>query len=238
MGRTIDFEMPYRVEIDRDGNRVKDLFQGPVHVPYRFHGERFGDRPILRIATRNNLFTSNVDSSTPRWSDAPLAPTAKRPTDRELMLDHPWTFAVMGSELIREGKVTVDDHDRQIPHAKSPRLTDAVLGGNVVADARRYLYLEPDDPARKEFEQTGKLNVVLKDGSVRTIEHDKRHFPLLAPFRAPSGTAIRLPKSLRAEDVVGLETTPDSRTVPTRVFVLDRKYHPRVLDLVGQLSNA
>jgi hypothetical protein len=206
-GRATDYEPVYSVTVDKDGNRVTDSFQGPSHVPYRFHGTFEGDRPVLRVSTRNNLFDSRLFGATPRWSEAPLPPTPHKLTDRELMLANPWTFAVMGKEMLREGKVG----------------TPGKLGSQQVVDARLHLYFEPQDDARLGLEKYRKVTLQLRDGrSVDVLARRKSIFPTV-PNRPALGTAIPLPDGINPDDVVGVHH------LEGRVFVLDDTFTPRQL---------
>ena len=219
LGRSLDLEIAYRVDLDAAGNRVADMFQGPVHVPYQFQGERMGDRPILRVATRNNMFTSQLTHATPRWSESPIAASAARRSDRELLVGNPWTGAMMGKETVREGKIT-------LPGAKYP-----------VWDARSYLYLGSSDLPRIAYERDKSIGVVLRDGSVVELDEASRKRVMWSPLRPPMGTAIRLPDGVASDDVIairvlgrdGMPLPRPGQAAAASTFVLDGQYRPRVL---------
>lgn len=216
LGRSIDQETVYRVQLDAAGNCIGDLFQGPLHVPYRFRGERVGDRPVLRVATANNLFTSQLTNATPRWSELPIEPTPVRRSDRELLIAHPWTAAVMTAETQREGK-----------------MSDGATKPGTVDDARRYLFLGPvGDALRGAYERDKGLELLLRDGSSVRIDHAFR-IPFRVPFQAPMGTAVHLPGGIDGDAVAGVRALrpapPSDPNVPSTTFVLDAAYRPRQL---------
>ncbi|MGH9175300.1 MAG: hypothetical protein ACRD1H_13135, partial [Vicinamibacterales bacterium] len=124
-GRTTDIEYLYSVEVDRKGVIVAEDFQGPDHEVLPFAGTREGRHPLLWVSTENNMV---LDRGTTRVRYAP-APAAfpLRDVSREAVMDrHPWLYAVMSKELIREGKI----------------VPDAAPGTDTISDPRRFVYLE------------------------------------------------------------------------------------------------
>jgi hypothetical protein len=208
-GRTIDQEMIYQVTLDAQGVRVRDMFQGPLHVPYGFHGQRIGERPVLTIATRNNLFTSNPTGAAPRWSESPVGIAPKRRSDRELLVANPWTTAIMGKELIHEKKLA--PHDPKHP----------------VYDARRYLYIGGDDPVRQAIRATGKLHLRMKNGTFREYKPNVLSQSIRLPFAPPVGTAVVLPRGVFSSAIAGIVELEGHK--PGSTFVLDASYRARAL---------
>ena len=208
-GRSTDYEPVYSVDLDASGKRIVDRFQGPSHAIYDFSGERVGDRPVLRVGTRNNLFTSNLLGATPRWSEAPTRVyNGMAPPDRALMTEHPWTFSVMGKEIERENKV--------VPAGQTP-------GKGQVVDARQHLYFEPADAARTTIEQEKEIRLRMLDGSSVVVPVPGRSIWPTLRNRPPLGTAIPLPPSVAAADIAGVEG------LAGRVLRLDAQYKPQAL---------
>lgn len=68
-GRTYDIEWVTQQIFDADGQAIGSLqrFQSPNHGTTRFAGSRWGDSPILVVATANNNFADNRRSFWQRW---------------------------------------------------------------------------------------------------------------------------------------------------------------------------
>lgn len=154
-GRTGDLEPIYRVRVGADGRVLEATYQSALHRWRSFDGVRVGDRPVLRVATSNNNFSTRVRAAgdgAERWSEVALDGIGADVSDFEVMAAHPWTWTVMAKEIVREGKASA-------PHS------DAVRGRHQVADPRRYLYVGPlSDAARGAIEAAGGIAVILADG--------------------------------------------------------------------------
>lgn len=228
-GRATDYEPVHTVTLDAAGNVVGDKFQGPSHIPWSFHGDRIGERPVMRVATGNGLFTSRSLGATPRWSEAPSGLFNAAPSDRDLMLAHPWSFQVMNEELQREGKVV------------APR---AEPGPNQVRDSRDFLYLDVgSDAARQAFDGARMVTLQLRNGSVVSGTIDPRGRMPTVPNRPALGTAVPLPKGITGADVDGIAswaTGPNApqqtQLPPGRLFVLDAEYAPHMLGKLPEPS--
>jgi len=210
-GRTTDYELMYEVWVRPDGSKVDDRFQGPLHIRWRFEGEHQGDRPVVRVTTRNGMFASNSYRVSPRWSEMPIGRWNHVPEDRELMLAQPWMFAVMGKENIREG--------RSAPRGATP------LGNKQAYDAREHLYFEARDPARLGLERSQVVTAVLHDGRRVRFRVSKEDFRPPPPGLPPRSTAVALPPWLPSSTIAGLDLPPG------RVFTLDEDFKPRQLAL-------
>lgn len=123
-GRMTDIEWTYELRL-RGRRIVAETFQGIEHETKPFRGERaLGSHPLLATASDNNNF-SDLASSVVRFA---LLPTRVRlsASSREIVMDErPEIYRVMAEELQRE-----------------KRIAETPSGVNVIADPRRYLYLE------------------------------------------------------------------------------------------------
>jgi hypothetical protein len=123
-GRTTDIEYVCETELDAQGRVVKTIFQGLNHVDTAFNGQYEADHPLFFTASDNNNFVVNRTSEM-RFAPRPLAFDLSRASREEVMDQHPWTYRIMAEEMVREGKIT-----------------DVRGVGPLIADLRRYLYLE------------------------------------------------------------------------------------------------
>jgi len=172
-----------------------------------FDGDREGGRPVLRVSTSNNMVSARVrGAGAERWSDAAVPSTDATISDHALMRRHPWLWAIMGKELLREGKAVT-----------GPERTDEQL-----ADPRRYAFLAAlDDASRASILAAGGLEFVKRGG-----DH------VFVPIRtilalAGRGTAIELPIDLDLDAVIGVASLGVEATV------LDAAFRPRLLELVA-----
>jgi hypothetical protein len=221
-GRTTDIEWAYRVEVDEHGDRVPGtgVYQAANHRTLPFTGTYEGDRPLLETCTSNNNLCDRVDDPM-RFS---LAPDQSLPTGqpREHLMDtNPWTYPVMGQEMLREGKV------ESPPDPRTPAL----------GDQRAYLYLAVAHTATPS-DQTGSVGLAV---AVRLKGDDKlytSHHWIAGHSITRDGTAattVELPAGTGAADiteVVGLRTPvrESEATVRvtriTRAFLLRQDYLP------------
>jgi hypothetical protein len=124
-GRTTDIEYLYSVEIDRNGAILNEDIQGPEHKILPFDGRREGRHPLLWVSTDNNMVLAE-GATRVRYAPAPiLFPLLE--LSREAIMDaHPWLYAVMARELMREGKI----------------IADAPPGQGAIPDPRRFVFVE------------------------------------------------------------------------------------------------
>ncbi len=108
-GRTTDIELVYEVELD--GTRlVQDRFQGPDHEIRAFGGRRDGQRPVLLIATLNNMFIDRGRSlANVRMVPRPV--NLDRRTRESVMDDNPWIYPLMARELVAEKRIGTQIED-------------------------------------------------------------------------------------------------------------------------------
>ncbi|MGI8767482.1 MAG: hypothetical protein ACR2I1_00015 [Propionibacteriaceae bacterium] len=229
-GRMTDIEWIYRVTVDAQGNTVpnSETFQAPAHVTSTFTGVHEGDHPVLQTCTDNNNVCDTVTNASMRFFLSTV-PTMNAATQaREQIMDmFPWTYAIMGKEMIRE-------HHTE---AKGNPATAEL------SDARNYLYVvirkttsNPTGNASSPWVGVS-VGVKLKgDKTVYRSDHDIPAYSLqrdgldATDVELPPGTTvsdiqridvIRFPTSVRADP--GYSATVSAMT---RAYLLDRKYQP------------
>ena len=123
-GRTTDIEWVYRVELDCNGEIIDEKFQGPSHTTTNFNGQKIGQHPILKNATLNCNFT-DIGTSDYKFFLAPIAQQSSG-TRQILMDENPWSYRIMGEELINENRYELDPNPFTIE----------------MSDVRNYIYIE------------------------------------------------------------------------------------------------
>ena len=124
-GRVTDIEYVYGVELDAQGQVVREEYQGKDHTLPAFAGRREGARPLLWVTTRNNMVGESGET-TYRVSPAPV-PFDLTGVSREAVMDaNPWTYQVSAAEVAREGRVR----------------KGARPGSKRIEDPRRFVYVE------------------------------------------------------------------------------------------------
>ena len=206
-GRTGDLEPIYTVRVAADGRVLEATYQSAMHRWKPFDGARVGERPVLRVATANNNFSTRVRDAgdgAERWSEVALDGIDGATSDFDVMQRHPWTWTVMAKELLREGKVAA---------------ADAVRGRHQVGDPRRYLYVGPiTDAIRGAISLAGGIEVVLRDGR-RVIARLVDGFA-----RGSQGIgALELPPGVLGDSVLGVTL------LGVRAVVLDERLESREL---------
>ena len=197
-GRTTDIEWIYRVEIDAQGHRVPGtgVFQSPLHGTTTFKGAYDGTHPLLQTCTLNNNVCDKVTlrQQTPHQAPDPMRfalstrDTRSATQPREHLMDlHPWTYQVMGREMVREGKVTDPVPDPSIP---------------ALADQRTYLYLALNQTPGDANVGLA-VDVVLKADPTTTYTSDHGQLgTLFAIHRSgPAATTVKLPPGTTAADI-------------------------------------
>ncbi len=207
-GRTGDLEPIYTVRVGADDRVLQATYQSALHRWRAFEGARVGERPVLRVATANNNFSTRVRAAgdgAERWSEVALDGIDGATTDFDIMQRHSWTWTVMTKELLREGKVAA---------------TDAVRGRHQVGDPRRYLYVGPvTDAVRGAIELAGGIEVVLHDGR-RVIARLVDGFA-----RGEQGIgALELPPGVLGDTVLGVTL------LGVRAVVLGERLESRELE--------
>jgi hypothetical protein len=124
-GRTTDIEFIYGVELHGAADVAREAIQAEGHVIQPFAGQHEDRHPLLWVATPNNMVADHGTTRV-RYRPAP-EPLTLDGVSREVIMDrHPWTYALMAAELVREGKVA----------------DDAAPGSGRIPDPRSFLFLE------------------------------------------------------------------------------------------------
>jgi len=237
-GRTTDIEWIYRVEIDAQGRRVPGtgVFQSPLHGTTKFKGEYDGTHPLLQTCTANNNVCDKVTlrQQAPRQAADPMrfalstreGLPAGQP--REHLMDrHPWTYQVMGREMVREGKVTDTAPDPSIP---------------ALADQRTYLYLAVNQTPGDANVGLA-VDVVLKADLTTTYTSDHQQIGTVFSIHrsGPAATTVKLPPRTTAADIQSISVRRVTPLIPggtvsaasvdvtalDRVFFLGSSYLPQ-----------
>ena len=124
-GRTTDIEWVYQITLNNNGEIINEIFQGAGHTPTPFNGQKYGTHPYLINATANCNF-SDVGTSEYKFFLNPTYIIEPNHTREYLMDENPWTYKIMGQELINENKY------EEIQDPKHWELSDI----------RNYIYIE------------------------------------------------------------------------------------------------
>ena len=210
-GRSGDLEPIYTVRVGADGRVLEATYQSAMHRWKAYDGARVGERPVLRVATANNNFSTRVHAAgdgSERWSEVALDGIDGATSDFDIMLRHKWTWEVMAKEMLREGKVAA---------------TDATRGRYQVGDPRQYLYVGPvTDAVRGAIELAGGIELVLKDGR-RVIARLVEGFA-----RGSQGMgALELPPGVLGDTVQGVSL------LGLRAVVLTERLESRELERIA-----
>ncbi len=226
-GRATDIEWVYELLL-RDGKIVEERYQGVEHETKAFTGDPIhGAHPLLAVASDNNNF-SDLACSAVRFALVP-APVDFSNGTREQMMDAAvWTYRIMAEELTRER-----------------RISDAPADLNIIADPRRYLYVDV------YAEQHGtSLSVELKlPDDARIYTSDLNDARLRVDRSGYFRVALRLPPGVTALDTsrlndISLRCHSTAKPEPVRVakkaaalkaFVLNETYQPRELLLATRI---
>ena len=245
-GRTTDIEWIYRVEVDAQGRRVAGTgrFQGANHATTTFRGRYDGTHPVLQTCTSNNnvcdtkaLQKLKLAPDPMRFAlDARNRLAADQPREHEMDVN-PWTYQIMGREMVREGKVTDTVPDPSIPG---------------LADQRTYLYLAVDQAPSNGTVGLA-VDVVLQSGATTTT-YTSDHLSAIPTLftihrRGPAATTIKLPPGTTPADILSISARrvlqfpagPDSNasvavTAIDRAFFLGSDYLPLASFAQGPVS--
>ena len=124
-GRTTDIEWIYQVSLINDGQGMSEIFQGAGHTPTVFNGNKLDNHPILINATANCNF-SDTGTSDYLFFLSPIEINTDGHTREFIMDENPWSYKIMGQELINEDKYE---------EIQDPTHWE-------MSDVRNYLYLE------------------------------------------------------------------------------------------------
>jgi len=100
-GRYTDIEWAYRVELEANGQRRRDFFQGKNHQEFSYLGGFENEQPALQVATLNNMFSDSLATQL-RFALPPIFAIPPDGMRESVMLDAPWTWRVSAKEARRE----------------------------------------------------------------------------------------------------------------------------------------
>jgi hypothetical protein len=244
-GRTTDIEWIYRVEVNAKGGRVPGtgVFQSPDHGTKSFHGPYDGTHPLLQTCTNNNNVCDARQLKALKQARDPMrfalstrdVLATDQPREHEMDL-HPWTYQVMGREMVREHKVT------------DPANDPSIAG---LADQRHYLYLALDQ-APSDGTVGLAVDVVLKDDPTTTYTSDHGGIgTLFAIHRSgAAATTVKLPTGTTAAGIQSISVRRVTPLLPggsdggatvtvtalDRAFFLGGSYLPRASFAQGPVT--
>jgi hypothetical protein len=102
-GRACDIEETYAARIDGGGRVIEETYQGRDHKILPFKGSRFGDHPVLAVATRNNMFVDTAEAGV-TIRPVPIAVEPGAGTREAVLDDRPWLQQLTALELAAEKK--------------------------------------------------------------------------------------------------------------------------------------
>lgn len=227
-GRTTDIEWVYRVEVDANGLTVPGtaVFQGANHATKSFGGTLEGSHPILETCTANNNMCDTKVNDPMRFA-VDTEQTRVPARARESLMDaSPWTYWVMGQEMIREG---------QVESPSDP--TTPALG-----DQRSYLYIEISKQTQGPNSGNSwvgvAIGVSLKSAPSVLYRSDHLTSGWAIQRDVPAATTVELPPGTTAADIASIEAirvssgSKDNGVAVTmrsinRGFLLDAGYLPQ-----------
>jgi len=124
-GRTTDIEWIYEVSLNSQGDIINEIFQGASHTPTIFNGNKLNNHPYLINATANCNF-SDTGISDYIFFLTPLNINSEGHTREYIMDQNPWSYKIMGQELINEDKYEEEQNPLNWE----------------ISDVRNYLYIE------------------------------------------------------------------------------------------------
>ncbi len=220
-GRGSDIEWVYEFRV-RDGRVVEEIYQGVNHQTTPFTGTRTlgGGHPLLAVASDNNNF-SDLACSAVRFALLPVRADLSSASREILMDNNPWTYRVVGEEMLRENRIKDNPTDAQ-----------------TIADLRDYLYIEAHGRQTAAALSLG----VRISGDMQSYRSDLGDARLRIDRSGFFRTAVRLPKGTvgsaveeisitchGASGLVGKQSCEDVKL--SRVFMLDRDYVPRAVTI-------
>lgn len=214
-GRMTDIEWTYELRV-RGGRVVAETFQGVEHETKSFQGERiWGQHPLLATASDNNNF-SDLACSAVRFAPLPVR-VRLHSASREMVMDErPELYRVMAEELQRER-----------------RLGETPSGMSVIADPRRYLYLEgygEQRGATLAFEvETGQNSGIIKsDHGDARLRIERSGYFRSAVFLPAGQSTVGV--SLRCHARTDAAPGGNCQNVKlNKAFLLDDNYRPQPL---------
>ncbi len=215
-GRLTDIEWCYRVELDEEGEVVRGKYQGDGHETVKFRGEKEGRHPLLRVCTKNNMF-SDRGKSPFRFALVPEMSLPKGHSREEMMDLNPWTYEVMALEWAREGH-------------KDPGGPDTVA----VSDPRNYVYVEFNScSASGRSDCTGQVVLIKLKGDPKWYPSDHDNPSLSVKSCGWRRVTVEVPSGRKEIEAVRFAIRPQRKGVPIcvlrdigKVFMLDGNFMP------------
>jgi len=188
-GRTTDIEWIYQVSLNQEGEIVNEIFQGASHTTTPFNGEKLGTHPYLINATANCNFSDTGTSDYIFFLSAHNTLTSGH-TREYLMDQNPWSYKIMGQELINENKY---ENEQDPTHWE-------------MSDVRNYLYMEYEG-YQSETNILTKISTNLYNDC---YQYSNNHNNTEIIFNYGNGinrTAIELPENFSPSDLQYLKLT-------------------------------
>ena len=193
-GRTTDIEWVYTIVINQQNEIVSEVFQGASHITTDFNGEKFGTHPYLINATANCNF-SDTGTSNYKLFLSPNNSINGDHTREDLMDQNPWTYKIMGQELINENKY---EENQDPTHWE-------------LSDIRNYIYLEYNS-SQYGIINNARIYALFYDNC---YEYANTHNDPDINFSIGNGvhrTAIELPEDFNADNLKYLSFYTDSES--------------------------
>ena len=180
-GRTTDIEYLYRVWPATG----RAIVQGKNHVDTEFTGPYEGRKPVLAVVTRNNMVAAAPEKRDGfRFALAPIV-LKDLGGSREAVMDRiPETYAVMATELEREGKLRAFD----------------TVDGEKISDVRNYAFFEYDAQHRNS---AFTVAVGLKSGDVYASDLGRADYAISRDGAVR--TTVELPPGTSPADIAHVE---------------------------------
>ncbi|HYP06037.1 MAG TPA: hypothetical protein VER03_07350 [Bryobacteraceae bacterium] len=174
-GRTTDIEYVYR----RSVATGQGIVQGPGHKDVEFTGQHDGSHPLLMPVTDNNMVAEAKDSPL-RFRPAPVLVDLSVVSREDVMDRHPFTYVVMGKELLREGKLR----------------PFGVAAGEKISDPRNYLFV---DYSATLSDASMTVSVRTKDGRLHSSDFGRSDVAIDRSGHVR--TTVELPPKTSREDI-------------------------------------
>lgn len=215
-GRTADIEWVYKAFLNAGGAIDHATIQAADHKEIPFAGKREGLHPVLITATDNNNVAYGAVSAV-RYQIPPEEANLDAHSREELMDRHPFIYAVMAKELIREHKLR--------PYG--------VAEGDKVGDPRSYLFLEA-----KVANRNSAVGLIVRLHNTEQRWHASHlgHPDFGIGRDGWVRTTVELPPGTKPEQIaeIGFECLMSEKKIAggcevlvvTRCFFLDEAYRP------------
>jgi hypothetical protein len=208
-GRACDIEETFVAQLDGDG-QIADTFQGPDHKTMTFDGTRIGAHPVLRVATKNNMFLDRGAAGT-MIRPVPIIVGLEFTTRESILDDRPWLQRLTARELAAEKKPF---DPREFVYLEA-----SVRVGKSAATAA---WIEQADGTRVSSDRGDDRLRVTRDGWVRVA------VPLARDAAVAAAGWNCLPRTLKADPAQAPEPEALSCQVrPGRVFRLSDDFQVR-----------